>query len=568
MGIRRSTGLLRVRGREAMLAFSIILTVGTGFGQAAPASKAQPMRGCLIDSLQPLFPDSKVVERPTRKVSLDVARGGTVAVHVLLNDVPPKSKVSFSTRGDDGQRVAAARWFRLIDVPVEKNTGLKSFVERRGVRNPHVIRRAPFRVYDAMEPVTSPITARAGTMALRLEAPIARTARPGQSTCALQIRCGEARCDLTVAASVHKAVIPPAGKDSLPYTNWFSLANMASRHGVKQWSEGHWRMIDRYARLMVHGRQNAFWVPWSTIFTRDKRGLVLNRLRLRRIVKTFTSAGMHIIEGGHVARRTGGKWESPTYSMVLGGPLATGAKGRADLARAAAQLVEEINRNGWRKRWIQHIADEPIAVNADDYSILSAMVRKQIPGVPIVDATMVTKLVGAVDIWCPQDRSFQQKLKFFQARQAAGDRVWFYTCCSPGGPWLNRLLDQELLRPALLGWGTALYDLDGFLHWGLNHYRTNQDPFAKSVVPHGTSHLPAGDTHVIYPGKDRPWSSVRFEAQREGFEDYELLKRLKARRPKLAARIIAQAIRGFDDYTTDTRTFRQARKALLTALDK
>jgi hypothetical protein len=551
-----------------MLAVSIVLTVGTVFGQAAPAAKAQPMRGCLIDSLQPLFPDSKVAKRPTRKVSLEVARGGTVSVHVLLNNVPPKSKVSFSASGDDGQRIVAARWFRLIDVPVEKNTGLKSFVERGGVRNPHVIRRAPFRVYDAMEPVGSSITAKAGTMALRLAVPIARTAQPGQVACALQIRCGEATCDLAVAAIIHKAVVPLAGKDSLPYTNWFSLPNMASRHGVKQWSEGHWQMIDRYARLMVHGRQNAFWIPWSTIFTRDKTGLVLNRRRLRRIVKTFTRAGMHIIEGGHVARRTGGKWESPTYSMVLGGPLATSDKGRADLARAAAQLVEEINRNGWRNRWIQHIADEPIAVNADDYSILSGMVRKQIPGVPIVDATMVTKLVGAVDIWCPQDRSFQQKLKFFQARQAAGDRVWFYTCCSPGGPWLNRLLDQELLRPALFGWASARFDLDGFLHWGLNHYRSGQDPFTKSVVPHGTSHLPAGDTHVVYPGKDGPWSSIRFEAHREGFEDYELLKRLKARRPKLAAKIIAQAIRGFDDYTKDTRTFRQARKALLKALDE
>jgi hypothetical protein len=75
----------------------------------------------------------------------------------------------------------------------------------------------------------------------------------------------------------------------------------------------------------------------------------------------------------------------------------------------------------------------------------------------------------------------------------------------------------------------------------------------------------AQGTHVIYPGKDGPWSSVRFEAHREGFEDYELLKRLKAKRPKAAAKIIAQAIR---DYTKDTRTFRQARKALLTALDE
>ena len=65
----------------------------------------------------------------------------------------------------------------------------------------------------------------------------------------------------------------------------------------------------------------------------------------------------------------------------------------------------------------------------------------------------------------------------------------------------------------------ALDRLDGFLHWGLNQYHA--DPFAQSVVDHtaapGTENrLPAGDTHVLYPGPDGPWSSVRFEAHRIG----------------------------------------------------
>ena len=131
---------------------------------------------------------------------------------------------------------------------------------------------------------------------------------------------------------------------------------------------------------------------------------------------------------------------------------------------------------------------------------------------------------------------------------------------------LNRLLDMELLRPALLGWAAARYDLDGFLHWGLNHYRHDQDPFAQSVVPHGGgTRLPAGDTHVVYPGKKGPWSSLRLEAQREGCEDYELLRRLREQSPKEAAAIIRKAIRGFDKYTRDVKTFRAARKALLEA---
>jgi hypothetical protein len=128
---------------------------------------------------------------------------------------------------------------------------------------------------------------------------------------------------------------------------------------------------------------------------------------------------------------------------------------------------------------------------------------------------------------------------------------------------------MELLRPALLGWGGALFNLDGFLHWGLNHYRPQQNPFSQSVVKHGEHNsLPAGDTHIVYPGPDGPWSSLRLEAHREGFEDYELLQQLRERDSLQADEIIHRVIRGFDDYTKDVATFRAARKALLEALDK
>ena len=527
------------------------------------------MRAALIDSLESFFPDSDAAKIGAAKAALDVARGGTAAVHVLLRNVPAGAELSLSVKAA-GRAAPTARWSRLLDVPVEINTGLVGFVERKGrPKNPHVIRRAPFRVYDAIQPIASPVKAPAATVALRLEIPVARNAKPGTRKYALTIAAGPQKRQLEVTVTVHKALIPPVGRRSLPYTNWFSLALMAKRHGLKPFSEAHWEMIARYARLMVRGRQNAFWLPWGDIFRRTKAGLVLDRPKMRRIVRTFTEAGMYHIEGGHVGHRTGGKWTSPTFDITMGGPRATSPEGEADLAKACKQLVDEIERNGWRDRWVQHVTDEPIDVNAADYCKLAAMVRKNMPDLPILDATESEKLVGLVDIWCPKAQEYQRRRTFFDARKAAGDRVWVYTCCFPGGPWLNRLLDMELLRPALLGWATARYDLDGFLHWGLNHYRTDQDPFQQSVVAHGGSNsLPAGDTHVIYPGKGAPWSSLRFEAQREGLEDYELLKQLKAKDPKAAARILARAFRSYDDYTKETRTFRSARKALLEALGK
>ena len=157
--------------------------------------------------------------------------------------------------------------------------------------------------------------------------------------------------------------------------------------------------------------------------------------------------------------------------------------------------------------------------------------KSSLPGIPIVEATMTRELTGAVDIWCPQVHKYQQNRSFFDERKAAGDQVWVYTCLVPGGPWVNRLLDQERLRQVWIGWAAAKWELDGFLHWGLNHYKA--DPFAQSVVdhpamPNTTNKLPAGDTHIVYPGPYGPWSSTRFEAHRIGLEDLAMLRMLQA----------------------------------------
>jgi hypothetical protein len=523
------------------------------------------MRAEVRDSLEFLYADSEVGAKPQRSLAVDVARGGTASVHLLLNDLRAGEAAKLSVRLK-GRTVREAEWFRLIDVPVERNTGPVGFVEKEGERNEFVARRAPFRVCDAIQPVSPPVRATGTTLALRLQVPIARDARPGAREYVIEVQAGPEREEFAFTVNVHKPVIPPVGSASLPYTNWFSLAHMADRHGLKPWSPGHWRMVRRYADLMVHGRQNTFELPLNVIFQVKGKRVLLDRERLRQVVRTFTQAGMHTIEGGHFASRTGGRWEATTLDTTLTRTHAISPEGHEEVAQVGRQLMEEIDRQGWRGRWVQHVADEPTEGIAAEYRMLVGMVRKYMPGVPILDATMEQGIVGTVDIWCPQVQEYQKHREWFAGRQAAGDRVWFYTCCFPGGPWLNRLLDMELLRPALFGWGAAVFGLEGFLHWGLNHYGRGQDPFQQSVVGHGgTNFLPAGDTHIVYPGASGPWSSLRLEAQREGFEDYELLRALGERDKGLASRIARKALRRFDSYTKDVKVFRAARRALLEA---
>jgi hypothetical protein len=542
-----------------------LLTASIGVATASGLDVA------LLDELELIYPDTPVSEG-ARSIEIDTPRGVPAGVHLLLA-LPDASAPLELSLVFDNEPLGPVRWYRLHDVPVEENTGLDSRTERwDGKVNPHVARRAPFRIFEAMQPIDPTLPEASGVVALRVEVEIPPDAPTGPTACALSVRRGDDEATLDLVLRVHAPVVPPIGRDTAHYTNWFSAGNVAKWHGVEAWSEPFWDVLARYVALMAHGRQNTFWVRWPDMFQADDSGRpVLNRERLERYVRTFEEAGLWWIEGAPIAGRPGGDWSTSTLQLSIVGVPATGEEGRAALTDMASQLMAVIDENGWHDRWLQHLSDEPTDTNAEDYRKLSSIMRRAMPGVPLLEATMSRSVAGAIDIWCPQVHEFQQHREFFEERKALGERVWVYTCLVPGGPWLNRLLDQERLRQVYIGWALERYGLDGFLHWGLNHYRA--DPHEQSVVPHGThpnNRLPAGDSHIVYPAKSGhggPWSGQRFEAHRIGMEDRELLRVLRRRDPARADEITASVFRAFDDYETAVPAYRAARRALLDALD-
>lgn len=215
----------------------------------------------------------------------------------------------------------------------------------------------------------------------------------------------------------------------------------------------------------------------------------------------------------------------------------------------------------------QALADEPQTHNDNTYRILAGIFRKFLPRIPIIDAVETTNLGGGIDIWVPKQDTYEKWRPEYEKLKAAGETMWFYTCAFPAGPIMNRSMDLPLTASRAVFWMGALYRLSGFLHWGFNYY-IGSDIWHSACCPHKGALLPAGDAHIVYPGLTAPLRSMRFEAQRAGAEDYELLMQAIDNAPDETDRIIRSVCTSFRNYTREGTVLMDAEAHLLTMLER
>ena len=176
------------------------------------------------------------------------------------------------------------------------------------------------------------------------------------------------------------------------------------------------------------------------------------------------------------------------------------------------------------------------------------MVEAVAPGMPRGSTTaIVPDLLGAVNLWIPQ--TMQVVRQDTLGRQKAGDVVWTYVACTPPHPFANYFIEYPALEQRLLGWQTWQEHCTGFLYYATNLWRPNyEEPSPPAPSPNATQGVagrgesgsrwpdrpwnprPAkdfqfnGDGLLIYPHPDGSLlSTIRLEAIRDGFEDYDVL---------------------------------------------
>ena len=461
----------------------------------------------------------------------------------------------------------------VLDVPVEQNTGLDSRTERfKGNINPYVIRRAPFRIFEIIKPIkSSMLISKSNFSLINVKIPIDKNLNLDKHQIDFTIHINDQKFSLKLKIHIHDIIIPELEKSNFFYTNWFNLSKMEEYHQLERWSTDWYIMLDKYAKLMAYGRQNCIKIPGELIYLEDDE-IFLNEERMISFINVFLKYGFKYFESPHLLDR--GKnddWGNPELITKLRDVGYYSEKGKKEINDVTLKIKEFTEKYNLTDKWLQHIADEPTSVNAKCYIDVSNLIKDIHPDIKIMEATNTRESLGnSIDIWCPIINDFQENEDFFRSRENLGEKILVYTCLVPGGKWLNRTLDMEKIRQVYFGWGGSKYNTMGYLHWGLNQYKAN--PFEKSVIKHPSpaagpnNFLPAGDTHIIYPGKNGPLSSLRFESHRIGCEDYEILESLKKINPEKHKLLINKIFKNYTLYNLNIKKYNRIKSRILKTL--
>jgi len=143
--------------------------------------------------------------------------------------------------------------------------------------------------------------------------------------------------------------------------------------------------------------------------------------------------------------------------------------------------------------------------------------------------------------------------EFAAERQKAGDLYTWYICCGPKTPFIANFIDRPATDLRVWLWQTWQGHVDGVLIWdtvwwtsGAAYPDSLQNPYEDSMswvdgygTPRGAKQAwNAGDGRFLYPPEacfdggdgpvlDPPATTIRWEALRDGMEDFEYLAMLK-----------------------------------------
>jgi len=530
----------------------------------------------LSRSLERHFPATPARRRPT--VAIEAALNERFSFQLVIrNDVrldgKPKQDdpvaISIRAEAPEGWEV---RIRRVGYVPMlHRNTGTaEEETDGRGM--------IPGYVPDPLFDETGMSLPANETHAFWFSVKPARGVKPGrQAISAILSVVGQGEQTRTLTVNLHDVVI--AKRRGFRVTNWFYNDALLDFHGCTAFDETYWSILPKYlANMAAHGQDMVYVPMFTPPLDGVKRPTQLLRVKrkgrdqyqfdwqdVRRYVSLAKKAGMETFEWSHLFTQWGVKNALRIYhgqgvdERLLWKPEteATSTTYRRFLSQFLPSFHGFLKTEKILSRSYFHLSDEPHGdEHRENYRKARELLRELAPWMKVMDALSEIQYAkaGLTDIPVP---SISTALDFL----ADGIPSWCYYCCGPRGPFVQRLLDTPLAKIRMNGWLFYRWPFQGFLHWGYNYWYRSQtrnkiDPF---VVQDGLK-WPGwayGDCFMVYPGKNGPLDSIRWEVFAESLQDYALLQTLGVDQNSLPE------IRSFDDFPKSVEWIDRTRQRLL-----
>ena len=267
------------------------------------------------------------------------------------------------------------------------------------------------------------------------------------------------------------------------------------------------------------------------------------------------------------------------WARVPGGWGSVAGLGDEQQRKISAEILRQtqahLSEKGWLDLAYLYVIDEPGAAAFPAVQQVFDFVHSAAPGIKRLltygyGATLprepgrpkYAELAGYVDIHVPHSDCFDAE--YLRARQKLGEEVWAYVCISAQRPYLNIWgIDYPGTDPRVLFWQLHRFGITGFLYWAINYWE--KDPWKDPMTYPGGN----ADGSLLYPGRDGPVDSLRWELTRDGIEDYDYLELARRKAASLrAAGKAAQAAKlealyHADEVTSDWKQYTEEPQVIM-----
>ena len=363
----------------------------------------------------------------------------------------------------------------------------------------------------------------------------------------LEISAGAESKRFDLSLRVLDFALPGMKKGNFDLNIWQDPAAVARVAKVPLWSPEHWKLLEAYARnLAAHGQKSIstsiIYDPW-----RSQTGFVYPSMVkwsfpgvykageaskfqfdfsvFDRYVEMMMKAGIDksiqcfsMVDGpGHTSLCNIGYTDTTTDKLRVCPTHVGDAAYRDVWGSFLPALVQHLKQRGWLSRTYMGFDEKPQAIMKGIFSVLKADAPELKVSLSGGSSSEDSATAGDLVLYYGALRRRDVVRKLLEERRTVGTTT-FYTACGTASP--NTFVYSPQWESRMLPWIAFKNGLAGYARWA---YQT----WSRNVWKAPLLRWHTGDSFLVYPGKEGPIDSTRWELLRQGIQDYEALTMLK-----------------------------------------